>query len=85
MTADDRPATCPAWCRADHEMDMWRRRESAHAIARSLAAEGLHRPPMIETYRRHSAEVGRAGFDEDPAELTVLVDQVEDYTLSEAA
>ncbi len=47
-----------------------------------LAADGLFVEPVLDTYRMHSAEVGRmvvrAGQHETPAELLVLVQQCED-------
>ncbi len=79
---DDRPTTCPPWCRADHAADMQRRREMAADTALSLAADGLFVNPVLDTYRMHTAEVGRvvvrAGQHETPAELLVLVQQCED-------
>ncbi len=60
MLIDDRPtATCPAWCRADHEADERRRRESVQATARQLAAEGLHVQPVLDTFRVHTVESDR--------------------------
>ncbi len=58
------------------------RREMAEHTAWSLAADGLFVNPVLDTYRMHSAEVGRvvvrAGQHETPAELLVLVQQCED-------
>ncbi len=49
---------------------------------RLLAADGLFVNPVLDTYRMHSAEVGRvvvrAGQHGTPAELLVLVQQCED-------
>ncbi len=78
-----RPATtCPPWCRADHEADERRQYESAQAMARQFAAEGLHVEPVLDTFRMHTLEVGqvtvRAGADEEPAALRVELEQLED-------
>ncbi len=75
-------STCPPWCTTDHAAEMQRRREMAEHTAWSLAADGLFVEPVLDTYRMHSAEVGRivvrAGQHERPAELLVLVQQCED-------
>ncbi len=67
-------ATCPPWCRADHEADERRRFEGVQATARQLAAEGLLVEPVLDTFRVHRVEVGqvsvRAGAAEQPAALT---------------
>ncbi len=71
--------TCPPWCTADHAADMERRREVAEAVVRRLAAEGLHRSPMVETYLLHQVEVGRVMVRAElPAALRVTVEQIED-------
>ncbi len=54
---DDRSTTCPAWCRADHEADERRRRESVQATVRLLAADGLHVEPVLDTFRVHTVRV----------------------------
>ncbi len=48
-----------------------------------VAAEGLHRAPLVDTYRVHTVDVGtvtvRTGvLHEEPAELRVVVEQIED-------
>ncbi len=54
----------------------------AEHTAWSLAADGLFVEPVLDTYRMHTAEVGRvvvrAGQHEDPADLRVVVEQLED-------
>ncbi len=74
--------TCPPWCRADHAADMQGRQEVAEAVVRQLAAEGLYRSPMVETYLLHQVEVGwmsvRVGQDEPLGMLRVTVEQIED-------
>ncbi len=73
---------CPPWCRADHEADERRRRESVEATARQLAAEGLHVEPVLDTFRVHTVEVSqvtvRADAAEEPAALRVELQQLED-------
>ncbi len=74
--------TCPPWCTTDHAADIERRREVAEAVVRRLAAEGLHRSPMVDTYLLHQVEVGRmtvrTGRAERPAPLRVVVEQLQD-------
>ncbi len=78
---DDRPTTCPTWCRTDHAADMQRRHEMAAEVDRQLGVppgQGL----VVDTYLLHQVEVGRmpvrTGRAERPAPLRVTVEQVED-------
>ncbi len=62
--------------------DERRRRASVQATVRQLAAEGLHVEPVLDTYRLHSAEVGRVlvrvGPQEQREALRVVLEQLED-------
>ncbi len=70
-----RPApTCPTWCTADHEAELQRRREMAEDTARSLAADGLFVNPVPDTYRMHTAEVGRVVVRASASEVRGLVE-----------
>ncbi len=62
-------------------MLLQRRERVLEIAAHLLGTDGVLVAPMIDTYRLHAAEVGRvtvrAGQHEEPAELRVVVEQLE--------